>query len=71
MFFGNKNKKKTFDPEKKKPVLRVSICTGEQVAGFRDLQTGTFQEVMLIRDADDLDEFMNLYGIHGEIEKTY
>ena len=39
--FGRKKKvKKTYDRENKRPVLRCSICNGEQVAGFKDIHTG-------------------------------
>ena len=41
---------------------RCSICTGEQVAGFKDIYTGHFDEIMLIRDTADLDTFMEMYG---------
>ena len=60
-----------FDPGHQTPVIRCSICTGEQVAGFRDNVTGRFTEVMLIRTAGDLEEFRRKYGITGEIEKIY
>lgn len=49
-----------------KPVLKSSICTGEQVAGFKDLKTGKFQEVCLIKSRADLQEFMEQYGIREE-----
>ena len=72
MFFRKKDKPKgSYDRENKKPVIRASICTGEQVAGFRDLHTGAFEEVMLIRDNEDLTAFMDRFGIEGEIEKFY
>lgn len=35
--FG-KIKKASYDKENKKPVIRCSICTGEQVAGFKDIK---------------------------------
>lgn len=60
----------TYDESTKKPVLRCSICNGEQVAGFKDIHTGKFEEVTLIRDGKELEEFMNLYGIK-EISKEY
>ena len=53
------------------PVIRCSICTGEQVAGFRDSETGRFEEVMLLRSPGDLEQFKQQYGISGEIEKIY
>jgi len=60
-----------FDETEKTPVIRCSICTGEQVAGFQRKDTGTFEEVMLIRGGGDLQAFRDLYGITGEIRKIY
>ncbi|WP_026504196.1 hypothetical protein [Butyrivibrio sp. NC3005] len=71
MLFKKKAEKKTYDKENKKPVIRASICNGEQVAGFMNVHTGSFEEVMLIRDSEDLFQFMNEYGISGDIEKIY
>ena len=52
MFFGKKDRSekphKTYDRENQKPVIRCSICTGEQVAGFKGIHDGTFEEIMLI-----------------------
>ena len=53
------------------PAIRCSICTGEQVAGFRNKETGRFEEVMLLRSPEDLERFRQQYGITGEIEKIY
>ena len=66
-----KQREKAYDAETLKPAIRCSICTGEQVAGFRRISDGTFEEVMLIRDGGDLQQFRELYGIEGEIEKIY
>lgn len=71
MFFKKKREIKTYDRENLRPVIKSSICNGEQVAGFRDIHTGAFEEVMLIRGDDDLAEFMRMYGIEGKIEKIY
>lgn len=60
----------SFDSKTLKPVLRCSICTGEQVAGFKNLNTGKFEEVMLVKNEKDLTEFMNRYEI-SEISKEY
>lgn len=68
--FRKKAEKKIYDREKYLPVLRCSICTGEQVAGFRELATGRFHEVMLIRDDRDLRQFLDAYGL-TEITKEY
>ena len=63
MLFGRKTKKCSYDRENLKPVIRSSICTGEQVAGFKNIQTGKFSEVMLIRNGGDLQEFLDIYDI--------
>ena len=55
-----------FDREYHKPVIRASICTGEQVAGFKDLRTNRFTEIMLIRNNEDIEEFTQKYGISRE-----
>ena len=72
--FRKKTPKETavrFDPERYTPVIRCSICTGEQSAGFRDRETGRVEEIMAIRDEKDLAEFRSQYGITGEIAKVY
>lgn len=51
-----------YDKTGKVPVLRCSICTGEQVAGFRD-SAGHFEELLLIRNGEDLREFMERYQV--------
>ncbi|MCM1134935.1 MAG: aspartate dehydrogenase [Clostridium sp.] len=62
--------KKTYDEKNSRPVLKCSICNGEQVAGFKDIRTGKFEEIMLIRGEKDLQEFMDTYGIKT-ISKEY
>ena len=61
----------SYDRENKKPVIRAIICNGEQVAGFKDISTGKFDEIMMIKNPADLGEFKRMYGIEGEIEKEY
>lgn len=69
--FGRKTvKKKEYDKENLRPILRCSICTGEQVAGFKNIHTGKFEEVMLIRNQKDLAQFMEMYGI-DTVTKEY
>ena len=60
-----------FPLEEYEPVIRCSICTGEQVAGFHRKDDGVFEEVMLIRGEEDLQAFRDAYGIEGEIKKIY
>ena len=70
MFF-KKDRKKSYDPKEKIPMIHASICNGEEVAGFKNLRTGAFEEIMFIRDDRDLDDFKRQYGITGDIGKTY
>lgn len=76
MFFKNmfqkksKAEKKSYDRENLRPVIRASICTGEQTAGFKDIRTGKFTEVMLIGTDADLEEFLEIYDIRKEEVKT-
>lgn len=68
--FKTKKQKKSYDRENYCPVLHCSICTGEQVAGFKNIHTGKFEEVTLIRNSRELDKFMEEYGINM-ITKEY
>jgi len=70
MFFRKKSQVKRV-PAGMMPVIHASICTGEQAAGFEDA-SGRFEEVMLIRDEEDLRRFAEEYGIDpGTIKKKY
>lgn len=68
--FKKKNTIITYDRENLRPVIRSSICTGERVAGFKDIRTGKFKDIMLIRNDRDLESFKNTYGIN-DIDKEY
>lgn len=76
MLFGRKKQKEDnapkalYDPETQRPILRCSICTGEKVAGFKNIHTGKFEEVTLIRDDRELQEFMDRYGI-SKVTREY
>ena len=69
--FKKKSIVKSYDKENKRPVIKASICNGEQVAGFKDIHTGKIEEIMLIKQAVDIDTFKQMYGIDGEIPKVY
>lgn len=70
--FRRKCQKESYDKENLKPVIRTSICNGEQVAGFKDIHTGRFTEVMLIRSSKDMDAFLDKYDISpGDITKEW
>ena len=73
--FGKAGKQKEtpvvkYDPAQQRAVIRCSICTGEQVAGFQDVRSGKFEEVMLIRDQADLLHFKQQYNV-DEVTKIY
>lgn len=54
------------------PVLRCSICTGEQVLCIKDLKTGDLHELMLIRNPVELEGFCRENGLNIEnIQKVY
>ncbi|MED9968216.1 MAG: aspartate dehydrogenase [Blautia sp.] len=69
--FKKKSAVLTYDRENKKPVIKSSICTGEAVAGFRDIHTGKIEEIMLVKSPADLEKFKEMYEIREEIEKVY
>ena len=69
--FKKKKAQQSYDKENKKPVIKASICNGEQVAGFKDIHTGNIEEVMLIKSPTDLEHFKAMYGIDEEIVKEY
>lgn len=72
MFGKKKIKSEHYDRENLRPVIRASICTGEQVAGFKNIHTGKFEDVMLVRDNRDIAEFLQRYGISAEeVTKEY
>lgn len=70
--FGKKKTTIEYDKTTMIPVIHASICTGEQMAGFKNKETGRFEEVMLIRDGKDLDKFMEMYDLSiANIKKEY
>ena len=71
----NRRKKHTiplYDKTGKIPVIRSSICTGEQVAGFKDASSGKLDELMLIRNGNDFMEFLSLYQVNeSDIQRDW
>ena len=59
-----------FDPNTQYAVIKSSICTGEQIAGFKNKENGSFTEVLLIKSDKDLEYFKRIYGIE-DIKKEY
>lgn len=70
--FRKKVKKESYNREEQMPVIKSSICTGEKVAGFKDIRSGKFTDVMLIRDKKDMDEFLEKYDIaEADVKKEW
>ena len=65
MMFGRRKRQNIspYDKTGKIPVIRSSICTGEQVAGFKDIVSEKFEELMLIRSEKNLAEFLSQYQV--------
>ena len=66
--FGRRKKSTAppYNKEGKIPVIRSSICTGEQVAGFKDPVSGKFDDLILIRNSGDLEDFLSQYQVKKE-----
>ena len=61
-----------FDPNRYIPAVRSSICTGEKVAGFKEIATGRFIECDLVKTSKDLAAFAKRYGIkQSEIREEW
>ena len=72
--FGRRKKVdvSTYDKSGKIPVIRCSICTGERVAGFKEPASGKFEGLMLIRNNQDLSEFLYRYQVEeSEIKQEW
>ena len=60
-----------YDRENMIPQLHKSICTGETTAGFLHLDTGRYEDLMLIRTEEDLQTFMHQYGLTERPKTVY
>ena len=71
--FGRKKYKiPEFRPEDHEPVLKCSICTGEQIFCIRDRKTGDIKELMFVTSPVRLQEICSDNGIDPEsVRKIY
>ena len=54
------------------PVLRCSICSGEQVLCAKDCRTGELHELMLIKSRAELEDVCEANGIDVDsVQKIY
>lgn len=65
-FFHRKPKPPAYDPERQQPAVRKSICTGEMTAGFIELETGKFRDVMRVDGQAGLETFCKDIGAKPE-----
>ena len=54
MFHKKRKMMSAYNPETHIPVIRCSICNGEQVAGFQEITTGKFRNEYGIRDGQEI-----------------
>ena len=72
LFKKEKRNIPAYPPEEYEPVIRCSICTGEQVACMRSKETGRLHEVMLLLSEKDLHDFCQMYSLSpSDIKKIY
>ncbi len=71
--FGKKRQiQYEYDHETEIPVIRASICTGEETAGFQNRETGQFRDICLLRNAAEKEAFCKACGIAvSKIRKIY
>ncbi len=65
-----RKRREVYNLQDYQPIIKCSICNGEQVAGFKDRKTGQFTEIMLIQNDKDLESFKERYGLE-EVKKEY
>jgi hypothetical protein len=54
------------------PVIRCSICTGEQVICAKERKTGEMHEMMLVRTPSDIEGFCMANNIDAKkVQKEY
>ena len=59
-----------YDRQREVPAVKSSICTGEKTAGFLEVNTGKYRDVMLIRSDADIELFKKACGT-DEVRKIY
>ena len=71
--FSSRNKEYPVMPQGDfEPVIRCSICTGEQVICAKDRKTGELHELMLVRTPSDIKAFCAVNDIDAsDMQKEY
>ena len=72
-FFSSKKKEYPKMPKGHfDPVIRCSICTGEQVICAKERKTGEMHEMMLVRTPSDIEGFCTANNIDAKkVQKEY
>ena len=66
MFGRKKTEKIEYDREHQLPAVKRSICTGERVGGFIDVETRQFHDYTLIKNEAELIRFCEAVGVKPE-----
>ena len=59
-----------YDPARREPAVRRSICTGEMTGGFVERDTGKFQDLCLLEGQKGLEDFCRSVGKAPEEIRT-
>ncbi len=72
--FGFKKKKPIdiyrYNKETEVPAVKSSICTGEKTAGFLEVNTGKYRDIMLVESDADIEAFKSACGV-DEVKEIY
>ena len=70
LFHRRKPRPIEYDPARRQPAVRQSICTGELTAGFIDRDTGKFIELMRLDGRRGMEDFCQQVGVGVEKMKV-
>ena len=72
MFNKKKQEKGSFnyDPLTHKAILKCNTCNRDKVFGFKDVRTGEFFEIAMIKNDLELESYMKEFGI-DHVERKY
>lgn len=72
--FGFKKKKPIdiyrYNKQTEVPAVKSSICTGEKTAGFLEVNTGKYRDIMLVESEADIEAFKSACGV-DEVKEIY
>lgn len=72
--FGFKKKKPIdiyrYNKQTEVPAVKSSICTGEKTAGFLEVNTGKYRDIMLVESDADIEAFKSACGV-DEVKEIF